>query len=418
MSNTADDPASASTGDAAPDRPGDAVPRPLDVLFVTHNQTERGGAYYRARSLARPLARRGHRTAILAIHPTERWRLTERTIDGIRVVESPDLLPGVGRSGWDPWDTVRRTTWIARQRFDVIHTIDTRPAVSVPAFLARRRARAVWIADWTDWWGRGGATSERAGLASRVMGPIEQFFEERPRPHADGTIVISRALAERAAGLGIPVADQLYLPPGADPADVRDVSVADARRSLGIDDDGLRLGYLGNIYPRDAELMFDALRQSSHPVRLVMVGESGATVPADLADRVDQLGRLPFGEMLDQLSACDALVLPLTDSIANRGRWPSKINEYVAVGRPTIACAVGDITELVRDHRIGLVCEPRPDEFAAAIDQVLADRTEREAMGRRARELALAEYSQDQVAARLERYYFEVLERRRVAKAG
>lgn len=406
-------PADAHPGPSRPSDAGtgDGDVRPLDVLFVVHNQTERGGAYYRARSLARPLARRGHRVSIMAIHPSERWRVSERTLDDVRVIESPDLLSGVGRSGWDPWDIVRRTAWIGRRRFDVIHTIDTRPAVSLPAWITRRRAGAVWIADWTDWWGRGGATTERAGLASRIMGPIEQFFEERPRPHADGTIVISRALAERAAGLGIPIAEQLYLPPGADPADVRDTTVSDARRSLGIDDDGLRLGYLGNIYPRDADLLFDALRRAQQPVRLVMVGESDVTVPADLADRVDRLGRLPFGEMLDQLGACDALVLPLTDSIANRGRWPSKINEYVAVGRPTIACAVGDVTELVRDHGIGLVCKPRPEAFAAAIDEVLADREARLEMGRRARDLALAEYSQDQVAARLERYYFEVLDR-------
>ena len=130
-------------------------------------------------------------------------------------MESPDLLPGMGRSGWDPWDTLRRTLWLRQQRFDIIHTVDTRPAVCLPALFARRKAGAKWIADWTDWWGRGGATEERKNkLANTIMGPLEQLFEEKPRPYADGTVVISRALGARAEGLGIPARPSCTCRPG------------------------------------------------------------------------------------------------------------------------------------------------------------------------------------------------------------
>jgi glycosyltransferase involved in cell wall biosynthesis len=396
---------------ADPEAEEEPVSRPLDVLIVVHNPTRQGGAYFRARGLAKPLIRRGHRVQVMAIHPTERWRMGTRELDGSEVVESPDLLPGFGRSGWDPWDTLRRTLWIRRRHFDVIHTVDTRPAVSIPAFLGRKAAGAVWIADWTDWWGRGGATEERKNKrVNVVLGPLEQFFEEKPRPRADGTVVISRALGRRAAGLGIPADRQLLLPPGADPDDVRDTAPGDARRALGLPVEGNLLGYLGNIYPRDADLLFDAMRQLREPATLLLVGESGVEVPGDLGDRVRALGRLPFGEMLDHLSACDVLVLPMTDSVANRGRWPSKINEYVAVGRPTVVCDVGDVADLVGDHDIGVVVAPRPAELAGGIDELLGDSDRAAAMGKRARELALHEYSQDAVAEKLEAYYLKVID--------
>jgi hypothetical protein len=32
----------------------------LKILFVVHNQTRKGGAYYRGLNLGAPLARRGH----------------------------------------------------------------------------------------------------------------------------------------------------------------------------------------------------------------------------------------------------------------------------------------------------------------------------------------------------------------------
>ena len=384
----------------------------LSVLMVVHNPTQRGGAYFRARGLAKPLVRRGHDVTVLAIHPTNRLRMVESEIEGFKVVESPDLLPGIGRSGWDPWDTLRRTLWLRKQRFDIIHTVDTRPAVCLPALLARRSAGAKWVADWTDWWGRGGATTERKNrLVNAVMGPIEQLFEEKPRPYADGTVVISKALGERAVGLGIPASTQLYLPPGADPHDIRHTTIAEARASLGLAPSVPLLGYLGNIYPNDADLLFETLRRLRHEVRLVMVGDPGVEAPDDLASRVDVLGRVPFGTMLDHLSACDTLVLPMTDSTANRGRWPSKINEYVAVGRPTVACAVGDVASLISDHDIGLLCAPEADEFAAQIDALLDDPARASVMGENARNLALNEYSQDAVAERLERYYLDVLQR-------
>lgn len=385
--------------------------RHLDILIVVHNPTRQGGAYFRARGLAKPLIRRGHRITILAIHPTERWRMVEGELEDFRVVESPDLLTGMGRSGWDPWDTLRRTMWLRKQRFDIVHTVDTRPAVCLPALFGRKASGAKWIADWTDWWGRGGATEERKNrIANKIMGPLEQLFEERPRPHADGTVVISRALGERAAALGIPLASQLYLPPGADPQDIRDISVADARGSLGATVHEPTIGYLGNIYPNDAELIFDAMRRMRHPAQLRMVGDPGVAVPADLADRVHLTGRVPFGQMLLHLAACDLLVLPMTDSVANRGRWPSKINEYVAVGRATVVTNVGDVADLVADHVIGLVAAPEPGAFAASIDELLEDSDRAAAMGDRARDLARGGYSQDAVGAKLEQYYLDIID--------
>ena len=379
----------------------------LRILFVVHNQTRKGGAYYRGLNLGAPLARRGHAVTLMAIHPRSRLRFVERALDGVQLVETPDLLWGQGRTGWDPWDAAVRARWIRRRRFDVIHTVDTRPAVSLPALLARRKSGAVWVADWTDWWGRGGATTEREGwLVKTFIGPVEQWFEEMPRSCADGTVVISRALGHRAESLGIDRREILCLPPGADPGAIRHTSVGEARQRCRIDVRFPLVGYLGNIYQRDANLIFATVSAMRTPdVRLLMVGDPGCRVPAALKDRVLITGRLPYEQMLDHLSACNVLALPLSDTITNRGRWPSKVNEYVAVGRPTVACEVGDVAGFLRDHGIGLLVRPEAAEFASALDELLSDSEKASAMGDRAREVALTTYSQDAMAERLEDFY-------------
>ena len=279
----------------------------------------------------------------------------------------------------------------------------------MPALLGRKAAGAAWVADWTDWWGRGGATSERDGwLVKTFVGPLEQLFEEKPRPHADGTVVISHALGKRAQDMGINGSDILYLPPGTDPTSIRNTSIAEARTKCGLDASGSYVGYLGNIYQRDADLLFDTLRGlQARDARLLMVGDPGCRVPEDLKARVTITGRLPFDGMLDHLSACNVLALPLSDTIANRGRWPSKINEFLAVGRPTVACDVGDVASLLRDHDIGLLVRPEAREFAARLDELLSDPARAEAMGNRAREVARGVYSQDAIADKLEIYYLK-----------
>jgi glycosyltransferase involved in cell wall biosynthesis len=383
----------------------------LSILFIVHNQTRKGGAYYRGLNMGVPLARRGHDVTLMAIHPSERWRVVERELDGVKLVESPDLLWGVGRTGWDPWDTLQRTLWIRRHQFDIIHTVDTRPAVSLPAMFARKASGAAWVADWTDWWGRGGATTERDGrLVRTLIGPLEQFFEEKPRPHADGTVVISHALGARAESLGIDGDGILYLPPGSDSDSIRDTPLETAREKCGLDPAGRYIGYLGNIYQRDADLLFDTLsRLEATDAQLIMVGDPGCKISEVVKDRVTVTGRLPFEDMLDYLSACNVLTLPLSDTIANRGRWPSKINECVAVGRPTVACDVGDVANLLRDNDIGLLVRPEAGEFARRIDELLSDPKRAESMGNRAREIASTTYSQDAMADRLEEYYRKII---------
>jgi glycosyltransferase involved in cell wall biosynthesis len=379
----------------------------LKILFIVHNQTRKGGAYYRGLNMGVPLARRGHDVTLMTIHPSARFGMVERELDGVKLAESPDLLWGVGRTGWDPWDTLIRTLWIRKRRFDIIHTVDTRPAVSMPALFGRKKSGAAWIADWTDWWGRGGATSERDGrLVRTLIGPLEQFFEEKPRPMADGTVVISHALGKRAESLGIDGKEILYLPPGADRDSIRETPIATARERFKLDPAAKYVGYLGNIYQRDANLLFDTLAQLKNAdTKLIMVGEPGCVIPDHVSDRVTVTGRLPFDEMLDYLSACDVLALPLSDTIANRGRWPSKVNEYVAVGRPTVSCDVGDVANLLRDNDIGLLVKPEPTEFAARIDELLDDPQRAREMGDRAREVAQTTYSQETIADKLEEFY-------------
>ena len=77
----------------------------------------------------------------------------------------------------------------------------------------------------------------------------------------------------------------------------------------------------------------------------------------------------------------------------------------MAVGRPTVACDVGDVANLLRDNDIGLLVRPEAGDFAARLDELLSDPARAETMGDRAREIARTTYSQDAIADKLEDFY-------------
>lgn len=86
--------------------------------------------------------------------------------------------------------------------------------------------------------------------------------------------------------------------------------------------------------------------------------------------------------------------------IASRGRWPSKINDYLAAGRPIVAGAVGDVRRLFELYRVGCAVADTPEALAEAADALLGDPALRELMGQAETELAWSI-----LAERLERHY-------------
>jgi glycosyltransferase involved in cell wall biosynthesis len=384
----------------------------LRILLLVFNQEGRG-TYWRAHYFGRSLAARGHAVTLLATSPHSRFRLSEQQVEGMRVVLAPDLLPGSLRSGWDLWNTGRRLGWLAGQAFDVVHAFEARPTVLFPALAAQRRGARL-VMDWCDWFGRGGSVEERPSRMMRlVLRPIETYFEERFRGRADASTVINRTLLEKLMALGVDRRSILLLRNGTKP-DVPVLTQDSAREQLGLPAQGVILGYVGGIYQRDAELMASALeivRQARPDVRLLLAGYFNRDIESLLTDpaAVIRTGPLPLDALYTHLSACDVCWLPLRDTGANRGRWPLKLSDYMAVGRPVVATDVGDLAEIVTRHELGVVSRDNPADFAAATLALLANPVRREELGLASRRAAREVFNWDRLTDDLEQHYLNVL---------
>jgi len=383
----------------------------MRLLFLNHNVAWSRGTFFRAFHLGRMLVRRGHEVTLMSISRRRRFTFETEEHQGVSIVESPDLLSGAARSGWDPWDALRRWQFARRQTWDLVHAFDSRPAVVLPALALARRGVPL-VMDWADWWGRGGTIDERLeGRCLRgVIRPVETFFEEHFRTRADGTTVISAALGGRAAVLGVPPETILTLPGGSDIEAIQPRPRHEGRATTGVDSSIRLVGYLGTLLRGDADLMFETFTRihAARPAaRLVLIGAHKATVPPHPA--IIETGFVRFERMLDWLASCDLLLLPLRDTIANRGRWPSKVNDYLAAGRPIVTTAVGDVARLFADWQIGEAVHDDAGALAEAAIRLLDDEGRREEHGRNARAVAQGDLAWSALAARVDDFYARVL---------
>lgn len=386
----------------------------MNLLFVTHHR--RLKADWRSGSLARELARRGHVVTLLCTADTRRLRVVESSAGGVHVVEAPDLLFGRLRSGWDPWSVLRRLRVLAGAAFDLVHAFEARPATIHPVRALLRRCDAPLVIDWADWWGRGGLISEQRPWPYQVfLGGAETWYEEHFRPLADATTVISRGLARRAEGLGVATRSIFWVPNGCDPAlaSAASLDVESCRRKFGLPLDAFFVGFSALDVFLGVEALLEAVELVSRKhgnVRLLMTGRKDRRLEAALSRSesgrlVHHLGYVPPQDYASALSCADLFVVPFPDRVANRGRWPGRINDYLALGKPVITNPVGEMQSLLATHDVGLLAGETSCAIAEAIEELLLDPERRRRMGNEARRLARAELSLSAVVDRLEEAY-------------
>jgi glycosyltransferase involved in cell wall biosynthesis len=403
------------------------VTKSLKVLMLAHHRRLKIGG--RSYPIAKALVRKGHQVTLLVISNRRRFGTIESEDQGIRIIETPDLLWGRLRSGWDPWDTLNRFVYLRRDStpYDLVHCFETRPATIYPALDYLRRNPIPLITDWNDWWGRGGIIDEaRPAWYRSLFGSIETYYEEAFRMQGAGLTVISTALRRRAVDLGIDRERICYLPGGVQEGalDVPDktacrqwVAAYDKQRGSVYSGTDPILGFASADSHWDLEIIMDALVLvvDKYPqTRLVVTGKAGEQVLALARERgvennVELTGWLEREALPYYLGCADVFLLPFPDEIRNIGRWPNKIGLYMGVGRPTVTNAVGDIKPLFEQHDVGLVAEWDPLDFAHKILYLLENPDTAGRLGQQARRLAATEYHWDHLIVRLETFYDTIL---------
>jgi glycosyltransferase involved in cell wall biosynthesis len=386
----------------------------VKILFLNHNIRFRG-TWFRCFHLARHLVRLRHEVSIITLSPSRRRHGEWSEAEGVRVFESPRWLPaGKHDGGWAPLDIVSRVWPTLNSSWDIIHAFGHRPNVSVPWYAAKWKGKSHCAADWCDWWTRGGIITPRRRF--RFLDRCEAMLEERSKRAAGIVTVISETLRERARSIGIPEERIVLLPSGSDVEGIRDEYRIQCREDLGLTPDLDYVEFVGYAV-WDLQMLFEAfaLVRRQHPrARLLLVGrDKDRIIPRlregyPLGATLIEVGEIPPERLSRVLGAADVHALPLEDTLANRARWPNKLGDYLASGRPVAVQEVGEAGDFVKRHEVGEVVAPTAEGLAEGILALLRDRERAREMGSRARRVAERELSWGKFAQILDAAYREL----------
>jgi glycosyltransferase involved in cell wall biosynthesis len=395
--------------------------RLLQVLMVSHHRKHKSAP--RSHAIARSLVQNGHKVTLLLTSDKSKFGIVESNWDGVRTIETPDLLWGKARSGWDIWNIYNRLHFLNcdKQGYDLIHCFETRPASIYPVLLYNHTHHLPLVIDWNDWWGRGGLIQINRPWWWRVFfDKLETYYEEHFRLLAQGTTTISHYLANRAEELGVARKSISVIPGGVNPEFFRPVSPEGCRRKVGISTEAKVIAFSSLDSYLDFEVILKSIQlliKDYHEIQLLLSGNVSPKIKSLIAkhdlEKITVLsGFVPYEELPTILGCADVYVMPLADTIYNMGRWPNKICEYMAMGKPTISNPVGDIKKLFEEKKVGLLCPYTPEGFYLSIKKILSDSELSKELGINARGTAVEEYNWNVLVKHVESVYSKTLDTR------
>jgi colanic acid biosynthesis glycosyl transferase WcaI len=385
---------------------------------------------FRINDLAWELVRRGHEVQVLTGHPNYPsghffpgyGGLVPRTEEatGAKLCRVP-LLPR--KRGTGPQLLLNYLSFAAsaslfgpgmvRGQIDVVLAFEPSPVtVAAPALSLARVKRApalMWVQDlWPDTLGAMGV------LAGRLQHRAALLASSALHRALDGHLVQSRGYLEPLRAQGVASARLSYVPNWAEEFYRPVVVPDDAPQRLEMPD-GLNILFAGNLgVSQGLDVVLGAAERLADvdDLHWVFLGTGrqerwlrDQVTSRGLADKVHLLGRRPVTEMPTWFALADVLLASLKPEPVYRLTLPSKLQTYLACGKPILASLDGEGARVVEESGAGLVVPAGdPSALASAARRLLleTDAGHRAEMGRRGLAYAREHFDRVRVIDRIE----------------
>ncbi|MBF0523735.1 MAG: glycosyltransferase family 4 protein [Deltaproteobacteria bacterium] len=278
------------------------------------------------------------------------------------------------------------------------------PETGFPALLSHFLRGIPLIYDWDDLEGlHGFSTNYMVSLPSQLFVTVTELVWAR---FSSVTLVASRFLEELALKIWVDRKRVVYAPTVADTARFHPgVNGEEIRKKFGLAGKTVLL-YTGNLehgngVKTENILYVTALLAATRPgIRLLVVGggsllQHGAEEGAlprlvrdlDIQDKVIFTGNINYSDVPNYIAAADICLALFPINVITMAKSPLKIYEYMAMGKPVVARAVGEIPGAIQDGHNGfLVFSDNPREYADKINQALENKDNLQKIGAKARE--------------------------------
>lgn len=133
------------------------------------------------------------------------------------------------------------------------------------------------------------------------------------------------------------------------------------------------IGYVGGLHRHVGMDMLVAMARARTSWSWVFVGSPEVPLK-DLAElpNVYLLGQRPHQELAHYIRTFDVCIVPYRRSAYTETVVPSKINEYLAMGKPVVSTNLPPVCDFNDKHQVLITTEEHPESFLRSIEQALS----------------------------------------------
>ena len=352
-------------------------------LRILHTESSLGwgGQEIRVLTEARGVARLGHEVTLAA--PGEARIFREAGVYGVKAVELP-----IGRKR--PAGVLALRTFLRENPFDVVNThsstdtwltaVACRMLAGAPPLVRTRHISAPLPANLATRWLYTRATN-------RIVTTGEKLREQMMRE------------------TGIEADRVVSIPTGIDLGRFRPGVRSAARAAVGLPPEVPIVGIVATLRSwKGHRYLLEAVAAMARKDVLVVVVGDGPQLEAlqALAAKLGLAGRARFAgnkaDVAPWMQAFDVFCLP---SYANEG-VPQALMQAMACGLPVVTTPVGSIEEIVSDAVTGVLVPPEDAaRLQSALERLLGDPSERNALGQRAAAAARERFGEERMVERM-----------------
>lgn len=132
------------------------------------------------------------------------------------------------------------------------------------------------------------------------------------------------------------------------------------------------IGYVGGWHRHVSIEMLEVMVRARPTWSWVFVGSNEVSLKDFVVlPNVHILGQRPHRELAHYIRTFDVCIVPYRRSAYTETVVPSKINEYLAMGKPVVSTNLPPVCDFNEKHQVLVTTEENPDQFLRGIDHAL-----------------------------------------------
>lgn len=326
----------------------------MNILFSHYAIIDKQG-FGRTFMLARELVANGNELTFLTSLPANKFKFPYyyEKRDGVHIYAFPDIVPDfMRRTGFGVLSTILKLFFIISRKFEIYHSdAGHRLSGGVPILIKKLFNRnLVYVCEWWDYFGKGGQYDTKSGFKKYTHGTYDLYFEIYEKKLANGVVCLSHGMLERAIQNKVN-SNLIVINGGADTKSIKFFATNKHKKKFGITENSFTFGFIGmnNGEFHDIEPFVSSirnLRKDGLQINWFTTGQKLSPKTKStfqIEDELKEFGWVDYQTYSEVLSCADAFVLLQQENLMNYTRWPNKLGDYMAAGRPVLVNSFGEI---------------------------------------------------------------------------